>query len=138
MTTTPSPQTGTPRDEDWWICRTCAVEHATRPDVCAICADERQWVPATGQAWTTLAELAARRAARRPEPGRPRAGAGGTGRPGAAEHAPGPAGCAICADDRQGAPAPGQAWPTLAELAAAGERLVLTELEPDLFGLSSE
>jgi len=79
MTTTPSPQTGTPRDEDWWLCRTCAVEHATRPDVCAICADERQWVPATGQAWTTLAELA-----------------------------------------------------------AAGERLVLTELEPDLFGLSSE
>ncbi|MCA5894451.1 hydrolase [Isoptericola sp. NEAU-Y5] len=42
-----------------WICRTCAVEHADRPDVCAICADERQWVPATGQAWTTLDELAA-------------------------------------------------------------------------------
>jgi len=45
--------------ETFWICRTCAVEHATRPDVCAICADERQWVPATGQAWTTLDELAA-------------------------------------------------------------------------------
>ncbi len=45
--------------DEFWICRTCAVEHATRPDVCAICADERQWVPATGQEWTTLSELAA-------------------------------------------------------------------------------
>jgi hypothetical protein len=41
----------------FWICRTCAVEHASQPGVCAICADERQWVPATGQAWATLAEL---------------------------------------------------------------------------------
>jgi len=83
MTTTPSPEPLAPdapvSPEEWWICRTCAVEHAQRPDVCAICADERQWVPASGQAWTTLAELA-----------------------------------------------------------AAGERLVLEELEPDLFGLSSE
>ncbi len=83
MTTTPSPEPLAPDAPDsrekWWICRTCAVEHAERPDVCAICADERQWVPATGQAWTTLAELT-----------------------------------------------------------AAGERLVLEELEPDLFGLSSE
>lgn len=45
-------------DATFWICRTCAVEHAARPDVCAICADERQWVPATGQEWTTLDELA--------------------------------------------------------------------------------
>lgn len=43
----------------WWICRTCGVEHAERTEVCAICADERQWVPASGQAWTTLDELAA-------------------------------------------------------------------------------
>jgi len=43
----------------FWICRTCGVEHSDRPDVCAICADERQWVPATGQAWATLEELAA-------------------------------------------------------------------------------
>ncbi|WP_431873560.1 MBL fold metallo-hydrolase [Amycolatopsis sacchari] len=42
----------------FWICGTCAVEHAERIDVCAICADERQWVPADGQHWTTLAELA--------------------------------------------------------------------------------
>jgi hypothetical protein len=43
----------------FWICATCAVEHADKVDVCAICADERQWVPADGQRWTTLDELAA-------------------------------------------------------------------------------
>jgi glyoxylase-like metal-dependent hydrolase (beta-lactamase superfamily II) len=43
----------------FWICATCAVEHAEKVDVCAICADERQWVPADGQHWTTLDELAA-------------------------------------------------------------------------------
>ncbi len=84
MSTTPSSSSApAPTDpapgDGWWICRTCAVEHASRPAVCAICADERQWVPAAGQAWTTLAELA-----------------------------------------------------------AAGERLVVTELEPDLFGVTSE
>ncbi|MCB7135537.1 hydrolase [Cellulosimicrobium marinum] len=68
-----------PPTDAWWICRTCAVEHAERPHVCAICADERQWVPATGQAWTTLDALA-----------------------------------------------------------AAGERVVVAELEPDLLGLTSE
>jgi hypothetical protein len=41
-----------------WICTTCAVEHADRVDVCAICADDRQWVPAEGQRWTTLTEMA--------------------------------------------------------------------------------
>jgi len=43
-----------------WICRTCAVEHAdtdSPPEICEICDDERQWVPATGQVWTTLEEL---------------------------------------------------------------------------------
>jgi hypothetical protein len=40
------------------ICRTCAVEHAEPTPVCAICADERQWVPAEGQLWTTLSEYA--------------------------------------------------------------------------------
>jgi hypothetical protein len=40
------------------ICSTCAVEHTHLVDVCAICADERQWVPASGQQWTTLDELA--------------------------------------------------------------------------------
>lgn len=41
------------------ICATCAVEHAEKVPVCAICADERQWVPAQGQIWTSLPELAA-------------------------------------------------------------------------------
>ncbi len=49
------PMTG----ETFWICAACAVEHATRPEVCAICADERQWTPAEGQRWATLAELTA-------------------------------------------------------------------------------
>lgn len=40
-----------------WLCATCGVEHADPSGVCAICADERQWVPADGQHWTTLAEL---------------------------------------------------------------------------------
>jgi glyoxylase-like metal-dependent hydrolase (beta-lactamase superfamily II) len=36
-------------------CRTCAVEYEEPlPDVCPICQDERQYVPATGQAWATL------------------------------------------------------------------------------------
>ena len=42
-----------------WICQTCGVEHAAAVEVCAICADERQWMPAAGQQWTTLDELAA-------------------------------------------------------------------------------
>ena len=46
-------------DASFSICATCAVEHAGRPEGCAICADERQWVPAGGQRWTTLGELAA-------------------------------------------------------------------------------
>jgi hypothetical protein len=41
----------------FWICATCGVEHADNIGICAICADERQWVPATGQRWTTLADL---------------------------------------------------------------------------------
>ncbi|MEO7753268.1 MAG: hydrolase [Terracoccus sp.] len=43
-----------------WICSTCAVETADRaepPQECAICEDERQWVPAGGQSWTTVAQL---------------------------------------------------------------------------------
>ncbi|QJU54837.1 hydrolase [Herbiconiux sp. KACC 21604] len=45
-----------------WTCATCAIEHpdtAEPPAVCAICADERQWVPEGGQRWTTRDELAA-------------------------------------------------------------------------------
>jgi len=42
-----------------WICETCAVEHSEKVDVCAICADERQWVPKDGQHWSSLDELRA-------------------------------------------------------------------------------
>src|ERR1700739_1034261 len=42
-----------------WLCRTCGVEHTTASSVCAICADDRQWVPAEGQQWATLEELVA-------------------------------------------------------------------------------
>jgi len=43
------------------ICATCGTQHAPGaqpPAVCAICADERQYVPASGQAWTTLEAVA--------------------------------------------------------------------------------
>lgn len=45
-----------------WICETCAVETADQespPQLCAICEDERQWVPEGGSRWTTLEKLAA-------------------------------------------------------------------------------
>src|SRR5690348_7397359 len=45
-----------------WICVTCAVQQApsdAKPDICPICEDERQYVRQGGQAWTTLADLAA-------------------------------------------------------------------------------
>jgi hypothetical protein len=44
------------------ICHTCGVQHAAAerlPETCAICEDPRQWVPADGQRWTTMRELAA-------------------------------------------------------------------------------
>lgn len=44
-----------------WICATCAVEAAVAsqpPSSYAICEDDRQWVPADGQVWTSVAELA--------------------------------------------------------------------------------
>ncbi|MFB9309150.1 hypothetical protein BJY17_001389 [Agromyces hippuratus] len=44
-----------------WTCATCAIEHAdtaTPPASCAICSDDRQFVPASGQRWTTREELA--------------------------------------------------------------------------------
>jgi glyoxylase-like metal-dependent hydrolase (beta-lactamase superfamily II) len=45
-----------------WVCATCGNHHpaaASPPAVCAVCADERQWVPPGGQRWTTLEELRA-------------------------------------------------------------------------------
>ena len=44
-----------------WSCRACAIEHPDTeapPEGCAICSDERQFVPASGQAWTTQQDLA--------------------------------------------------------------------------------
>jgi hypothetical protein len=46
--------------EHAWICITCGVQHAASaepPRACAICNDERQYVPRQGQRWTTLDEL---------------------------------------------------------------------------------
>lgn len=45
-----------------FVCATCGVQHAPSeepPASCAICADERQYVPASGQGWTTIEELRA-------------------------------------------------------------------------------
>lgn len=39
------------------LCKTCGVESAEPlPTTCPICADERQWVPSSGQAWTSIDE----------------------------------------------------------------------------------
>lgn len=43
-----------------WICATCGIEHPDTeapPSSCAICLDERQYVPATGQRWTHQGQL---------------------------------------------------------------------------------
>lgn len=45
-----------------WICRACGIEYsntARPPGRCAICSDDRQYVPAGGQQWTSLTELRA-------------------------------------------------------------------------------
>lgn len=45
-----------------WTCATCGIEHPDTdapPRSCAICSDERQRVPPSGQRWTTQDELAA-------------------------------------------------------------------------------
>ena len=57
-----------------FLCATCGTsfpEAPRPPEVCAICSDERQFVPRGGQSWTTPDDLAARHsnAWRRHEPG---------------------------------------------------------------------
>jgi len=45
-----------------WVCRTCGVQATPShqpPAHCAICADERQYVPPQGQQWATVAQLQA-------------------------------------------------------------------------------
>ena len=43
-----------------WLCAACAVEYPAgdaHPRACAICEDERQYVPPSGQSWTSLQRL---------------------------------------------------------------------------------
>ena len=43
-----------------YICATCGVQHAataTSPTHCSICQDERQYIGAKGQRWTTIPEM---------------------------------------------------------------------------------
>jgi hypothetical protein len=45
-----------------FICTACGTQYPPReaaPEQCAICQEERQYVPPTGQSWTTLENLAA-------------------------------------------------------------------------------
>jgi hypothetical protein len=45
---------------DAFICTTCGTQYAPTakpPDACAICDEERQFVPPSGQVWTTLKRL---------------------------------------------------------------------------------
>jgi hypothetical protein len=45
-----------------YVCATCGVqfaESAAEPESCPVCLDQRQYVPETGQRWTTLDELRA-------------------------------------------------------------------------------
>lgn len=56
------------------LCVTCGAQYPadSAPDVCRICADERQWVPPDGQQWSDLASLRAsgrRLELRQAEPG---------------------------------------------------------------------
>jgi hypothetical protein len=57
-----------------WICTTCGTQFAaseTPPPNCPVCDDSRQYVPPSGQAWTTLEALqrSHRNSFRRLEPG---------------------------------------------------------------------
>ncbi|MEO7025591.1 MAG: hydrolase [Leifsonia sp.] len=59
----------------------------------------------------------------------------------AVEYPPGdehPLGCPVCEDERQYVPLDGQRWTSLQELERAGERVVVAELERDLYALRSE
>jgi len=57
-----------------YICTTCGTEHAAAdaaPEVCAICADDRQYINPRGQSWTSLERLrqSHRNSFRQEEPG---------------------------------------------------------------------
>ncbi len=54
----PAADAGAPPPEELAICATCGTQFDRRdPESCPICLDPRQYVPATGQAWTTMAAL---------------------------------------------------------------------------------
>ena len=45
-----------------WICPACGANYppaGSAPERCPLCEDERQWVPPSGQRWTTMGQLAA-------------------------------------------------------------------------------
>jgi glyoxylase-like metal-dependent hydrolase (beta-lactamase superfamily II) len=47
-------------EEPVWICPSCGANYPPSPDPperCPLCEDERQWVPPTGQVWTTMDAL---------------------------------------------------------------------------------
>ncbi len=49
-----------PKSEQCFVCVTCGTQFSastTPPESCPICTDERQYVPAAGQMWTTLPDL---------------------------------------------------------------------------------
>ncbi|CAN5465748.1 MBL fold metallo-hydrolase [soil metagenome] len=49
-----------------WSCATCGIEYADTPQppaMCPICSDDRQYLPAGGQQWTTQSEIAPGRSA---------------------------------------------------------------------------
>lgn len=50
-----------------YLCGACGTQYADSPappDTCPVCTDDRQYVPAAGQSWTTMAELGLTRAVR--------------------------------------------------------------------------
>ncbi|GAQ82012.1 hypothetical protein KFL_000970380 [Klebsormidium nitens] len=63
-----------PAELQCFVCETCNVQYAPSatppPGNCPVCADERQYVPQSGQRWTTLAKLGSghRNAFQRMEP----------------------------------------------------------------------
>jgi glyoxylase-like metal-dependent hydrolase (beta-lactamase superfamily II) len=52
------PRASVPAVDEFAICATCGTQFGARdPERCPVCADARQYVPESGQRWTTLAEL---------------------------------------------------------------------------------
>src|SRR4028119_1591596 len=84
----------------WTACGTQYPPSDAAPEVCLICTDERQFVPASGQSWTTLERLRTTHSNKLRR----------------APTAAAPEGCLTCPDERQFVPASGQSWTTLERL----------------------